>query len=159
MGRDRGMQRGDQYPQFQFTRPAWGATSDRLHLRQRNRVSIHAPRMGRDKQRDAANRVSKVSIHAPRMGRDDVVVEYETTGYCFNSRAPHGARLFTRAAGSRLRVSIHAPRMGRDWDRAQARRKLEKFQFTRPAWGATQQAQTLLNAVEFQFTRPAWGAT
>jgi len=33
------------------------------------------------------------------------------------------------------------------------------FQFTRPAWGATPDAETLRARLEFQFTRPAWGAT
>jgi len=34
-----------------------------------------------------------------------------------------------------------------------------KFQFTRPAWGATEDMKLRLTYCLFQFTRPAWGAT
>jgi len=36
------------WPLFQFTRPAWGATSVAADGFRAGRVSIHAPRMGRD---------------------------------------------------------------------------------------------------------------
>ena len=56
------------------------------------RVSIHAPRMGRDGDVKPARHNRIVSIHAPRMGRDNHD----------EIRAGHPP------------VSIHAPRMGRD---------------------------------------------
>ena len=34
-----------------------------------------------------------------------------------------------------------------------------RFQFTRPAWGATAFISTPTSVLSFQFTRPAWGAT
>ena len=56
---------------FQSTRPVWGATNG-MHLKTMNIfVSIHAPRVGRDK-----------GSFVPR-----------TKGVCFNPRAPCGARL------------------------------------------------------------------
>jgi len=59
------------YPQmFQFTRPAWGATPLRLADAARDRVSIHAPRVGRDPRAGGLGHLSSVSIHAPRVGRD-----------------------------------------------------------------------------------------
>ena len=57
-------------PAFQFTRPAWGATGRlrlELHL---PRVSIHAPRVGRDSNLTESIQSLIVSIHAPRVGRD-----------------------------------------------------------------------------------------
>ena len=79
---------------FQSTRPAWGATPGNRDGGAVRRVSIHAPRVGRDGIRAAAvaragrfqstrpawgatgQRVKEleaenVSIHAPRVGRDD----------------------------------------------------------------------------------------
>jgi len=55
-------------------------------------------------------------------------------------------------------VSIHAPRMGRDKKAVQAL-LADKFQFTRPAWGATRRNEAVKTRNLFQFTRPAWGAT
>ena len=55
-------------------------------------ISIHSPRMGRDKGVLKHDRSIGISIHSPRMGRDLV-------------------RLF----GCRYDwISIHSPRMGRD---------------------------------------------
>jgi len=77
---------------FQFTRPAWGATADGRAAGQGERVSIHAPRVGRDKYSNKHGLAFVVSIHAPRVGRD--------------------MRL-ARVTVEHL-VSIHAPRVGRD---------------------------------------------
>ena len=100
---------------FQSTRPVWGATCSFTSWSGSGRVSIHAPRVGRD-----CGQVLDILRHP-----------------CFNPRAPCGARPFfarssfnfdefqstrpvwgatvLRAAGLRhRRVSIHAPRVGRD---------------------------------------------
>mgnify|MGYP000901479613 CR=1 FL=1 len=56
-------------------------------------ISIHAPRVGRDRQHGPGACLPCISIHAPRVGRDK-------QGYV-----------------SRVRenpISIHAPRVGRD---------------------------------------------
>ena len=124
--------------EFQFTRPVWGATSPkfrrstrapsfnsrapcgaRLHLRgvfRRRRVSIHAPRVGRDlgtrfpyvgddvfqftrpvwgatKGQSQSTPCRIVSIHAPRVGRDPTCHRRYARTKSFNSRAPCGARL------------------------------------------------------------------
>ena len=56
---------------FQSTRPVWGATTvDAIKMREW-RISIHAPRVGRDLL--GAKRLARkceISIHAPRVGRD-----------------------------------------------------------------------------------------
>ena len=78
---------------FQSTRPARGATAILAYVVQRIKVSIHAPRAGRDSP-------------APPTKRES---------WSFNPRAPRGARRgvlpFRTAQGH---VSIHAPRAGRD---------------------------------------------
>ncbi len=55
---------------FQSTRPARGATLISAHARRGRRVSIHAPRAGRDSQAIMSLLTLTVSIHAPRAGRD-----------------------------------------------------------------------------------------
>ena len=101
-------------------------------------ISIHAPRVGRDGQRDDGDIHSRhfnprapcgarhatsydellggsISIHAPRVGRD--------------------ARL--EKAVQRRKISIHAPRVGRDCPDGKPCREKSEFQSTRPVWGAT----------------------
>ena len=77
---------------FQSTRPVWGATKTPTEILNDIDVSIHAPRVGRDRERDDFLLVHLVSIHAPRVGRD----------------------LFEEFHVCAEQVSIHAPRVGRD---------------------------------------------
>ena len=116
--------------------------------------------------------------------RDATSIALKSRWGCnFNSRAPRGARHAIDAANAiDAAVSIHAPRMGRDLSGYQANQAIRLFQFTRPAWGATdvndevefaevvsihaprvgRDGQGLHAEGEdrgFQFTRPAWGAT
>ena len=161
----------------------WGATGDFAYPRHQSRISIHAPRVGRDYsviKRDAVLwlfqstrpvwgatvdhilrvRFSGISIHAPRVGRD--------------------------AGGWRIcglhSISIHAPRVGRDLSQLINNAVKVSFQSTRPVWGATApckvpmrngryfnprapcgarlQGDTGKDIIEaFQSTRPVWGAT
>ena len=72
MGRDHHPDRGgDVETIFQSTRPVWGATYLAQSAKKERRISIHAPRMGRDflAPLDLVNEAG-ISIHAPRMGRD-----------------------------------------------------------------------------------------
>ena len=99
---------------FQSTRPVWGATGDVHAYGTSGDVSIHAPRVGRD--RGARLRqcpfmfqstrpvwgatvsmlmllfYCRVSIHAPRVGRDGKTVGTVNEMISFNPRAPCGAR-------------------------------------------------------------------
>ena len=80
------------------------------------RVSIHAPRAGRDHDPLADESGGHaVSIHAPRAGRDVVYRPVGVTKESFNPRAPRGAR--PASSGCSL---VHI-----------------RFQSTRPARGAT----------------------
>ena len=80
-----------------------------------SKVSIHAPRAGRDDVLPDWPMEPHVSIHAPRAGRDKVTCLHQRHSY----------------------VSIHAPRAGRDAKHGRKRRPGELFQSTRPARGAT----------------------
>ena len=102
------------------------------------RVSIHAPRAGRDRGRDRrGRRNAPVSIHAPRAGRD-------------------AERYW---ASLNPDVSIHAPRAGRDPPTWAAEAWACMFQSTRPARDATRYRRRARFSTRFQSTRPARDAT
>ena len=168
---------------FQSTRPVWGATrrlstSATMHTDFNPRapcgarrqapagaerslhISIHAPRVGRDRLGGDRRAPKRISIHAPRVGRDVLHKRKKTVYPDFNPRAPCGARrlsglifrksyLFqsTRPVWgatispaciySKHGISIHAPRVGRDTGSATNCVCIKKFQSTRPVWGAT----------------------
>ena len=78
----------------------------------------------------------------------------------FNPRAPCGARrtwVDYNVAG--VGISIHAPHAGRDLNVATDTAEYSVFQSTRPARGATYQADIAKYNEAFQSTRPARGAT
>ena len=79
---------------FQSTRPVWGATNAMISKGITAKISIHAPRVGRDGDcvRSTLDR-TRISIHAPRVGRD-------IAGWFFLLNPEP--------------ISIHAPRVGRD---------------------------------------------
>ena len=146
---------------FQSTRPARGATKAYLQSRAARRISIHAPREGRDQAnanrflvkivfqstrpaRGATahilrllRRKGKISIHAPREGRDKCLLT-------FNYKEA---------------ISIHAPREGRDCKFPARPVSISAFQSTRPARGATRGGAMVARHALFQSTRPARGAT
>ncbi len=129
--------------EFQSTRPVWGATRSpmwrscssryfnprapcgarRADPRPRGRaarISIHAPRVGRDFYGSSIAQSLYISIHAPRVGRDALHGAcLARTSPHFNPRAPCGAR--------------HRERITALFNRA--------FQSTRPVWGATSMVQ------------------
>ena len=102
---------------FQSTPPAWGATLTPACLSSPITISIHAPRVGSDKNRNPTNRkkryfnprsphgerrghlcknsvLSNISIHAPRMGSDLRPRLLRNMDSHFNPRSPHGERRF-----------------------------------------------------------------
>jgi len=123
-------------------------------------VSIHAPRVGRDTEFVGSYVTALVSIHAPRVGRDSSCPLNVQLRERFNSRAPRGARLVLHVPQGMIRVGFNsrAPRGARQ-QIAGDLRAIRRFQFTRPAWGATRVTVSPRRQVKFQFTRPAWGAT
>jgi len=102
------------------------------------RVSIHAPRAGRDVEPLIKVERQIVSIHAPRAGRDSIQSGTAATSPSFNPR----------------------PRAGRDVDSPKQEPGEPRFQSTRPVRGATWQRSSSPSPVtSFQSTRPVWGAT
>ena len=170
-------------PRFQSTRPVRGATTVPIPSARRSRVSIHAPRAGRDALSSDSHNALTVSIHAPRAGRDLYVSVDGLKANSFQSTRPvrgatrqaelHDARqsvsIHAPRAGRDDRrvcahvdvgaVSIHAPRAGRDFDDSIIADTMAEFQSTRPVRGATRYEEACLEATVFQSTRPVRGAT
>ena len=143
---------------FQFTRPAWGATGS-LRIRAPAGTFIHAPRVGRDLHESESRKIAReVSFTRPAGARRRRFLR-PTGGGCFNSRAPRGARHpASRSNRASYRVSIHAPRVGRDQkDDAKAARRAVSIHAPRVGRDLIEYARTRDDG--FQFTRPAWGAT
>ena len=145
---------------FQSTRPVWGATTYQDLTALGDNISIHAPRVGRDPALLPSEGFTWISIHAPRVGRDSITTARKYHSINFNPRAPCGAR------------------------QHQTHKKYtkDKFQSTRPVWGATIATTTISTMFKisihaprvgrdladigrhfvplgFQSTRPVWGAT
>ena len=82
---------------FQSTRPVRGATDRKKGGNHAKKISIHAPRAGRDRgERGRQWHCPRISIHAPRAGRDTQRM----------------------AEAMQELISIHAPRAGRDGKRS-----------------------------------------
>ena len=147
---------------FQSTRPVWGATHSPASDPGCARISIHAPRVGRDSSfrrcpcTAAAFQSTRPVWGATRADgwRRYVLQHFNPRAPCgarrrgrlaahagmanFNPRAPCGARLGPALSLSpSLLISIHAPRVGRDCLSCQRSDDWGQFQSTRPVWGAT----------------------
>ena len=122
---------------FQSTRPVWGATFDARLLRYGVDISIHAPRVGRDRGDFEMAVMRVISIHAPRVGRDGLSAKTDCRNFTFQSTRPVWGATWTCAPAA----------------------SAQRFQSTRPVWGATRQTQTQPRQQPFQSTRPVWGAT
>ena len=168
---------------FQSTLPAWGETLNRMKDMGFNIISIHSPRMGRDRERAGGRIDVGISIHSPRMGRDEGLRIDADRLNVFQSTLPAWGETSERCTPCRCRpdfnpLSPHGERRGRD------SRPLpySQFQSTLPAWGETGQdpgaaghhpisihsprmGRDLLIMPSarpcwiFQSTLPAWGET
>ena len=146
---------------FQSTLPAWGETGRSGIPRVGAAISIHSPRMGRDRisltSSSGAMHFNPLSPHGERRG---AVLRVLLQGY-FNPLSPHGERPSAASvicmAGD---ISIHSPRMGRDTRWSPSTKDWRRFQSTLPAWGETS-VRTVPGArrQRFQSTLPAWGET
>ena len=144
---------------FQSTRPVWGATGRHGKHCAPQKVSIHTPRVGRDRGAKAPVDLKEgFNPHAPCGARPTGLTRHRRR-FCFNPHAPCGARLRTRFSmpfsiefqstrpvwGATILVIVHAP--------------ANQFQSTRPVWGATIPLHSVARQSRFQSTRPVWGAT
>ena len=78
--------------QFQSTLPAWGETYRAGERVLTALISIHSPRMGRDRRRGDPEGREAISIHSPRMGRDAGPPASGGKARDFNPLSPHGER-------------------------------------------------------------------
>ena len=100
---------------FQPTLPAWGATLTPISCKRLKTISIHAPRMGSDRDNIRTWFFVYISIHAPRMGSDLSEASYRLYIRIFQSTLPAwGATCVFRCSVYGAVISIHAPRMGSD---------------------------------------------
>jgi len=168
---------------FQSTRPARGATPGRRRQGAGSRVSIHAPRAGRDLADETAELpglwfqstrpargatsgcsqppcIQNVSIHAPRAGRDRRGRGKSRRGLLFQSTRPARGATPMRSPdfGSHL-VSIHAPRAGRDGSSSKRACSVRRFNPRAPRGARLDEVQRAKPSDVFQSTRPARGAT
>ena len=100
---------------FQSTRPVWGATF--YNSKKDTNITI--------------------SIHAPRVGRDKRLSGFSTNHLLFHTRPVWGATQSWRVKMGTFTISIHAPRVGRDGTPKHKHKFTFLFQSTRPVWGAT----------------------
>ena len=75
-------------PSFQSTRPVWGATSRHRRQTLLRWFQSTRPVWGATKGREIYKALQKVSIHAPRVGRDDALRYYVHTMLPFQSTRP-----------------------------------------------------------------------
>ena len=122
---------------FQSTRPVGGATSSQGYCKSAIEVSIHAPRGGRD---------LGLSTFASRV-------------FCFNPRAPWGARLFNPYTNTCVALFQSTRPVGGATPATYPGDGFYWFQSTRPVGGATTINQLLRRSNWFQSTRPVGGAT
>ena len=106
-----------------------------------------------------STRTMMISIHAPRVGRDKRNDKQRHHCKNFNPRAPCGARLASQNVPERAEmISIHAPRVGRDPCQCNAHNAHNQFQSTRPVWGATTGRRTSCSTRRYFNPRAPCGA-
>ena len=77
---------------FQSTRPVRGATDTLDTVQSLYEFQSTRPVRGATKELGKRLKLARVSIHAPRAGRDIVDLLPCISPHCFNPRAPCGAR-------------------------------------------------------------------
>ena len=122
---------------FLSTLPVWGATCELCGEYMDDRVSIHAPRVGSDRDNGRVGHALGVSIHAPRVGSD----------------RPRFLRAMPAA------VSIHAPRVGSDIGWQLCLQLNIGFYPRSPCGERPLTSKVIRQRWRFLSTLPVWGAT
>ena len=130
---------GGKPPAFQSTLPAWGETADALAAAWAGWISIHSPRMGRDRDTNRRGFWRFISIHSPRMGRDPAASAAVHQRLLFQSTLPAWGETqgFAGRADARLDFNPLSPHGERPAASAAVHQR-ERFQSTLPAWGETE---------------------
>ena len=140
MGRDAfTYSRKTSFSGFQSTRPVWGATILFLrHARRPENFNPRAPYGARHSPPNIIMRANGISIHAPRMGRDKLprarllyVREFQSTRPVWGATLPSAATV--SPSGDFNPRAPYGARRGYDFFVVER----DGFQSTRPVWGAT----------------------
>ena len=117
----------------------WGGTLYTHATVFHRRISIHPPRVGRDRlQRRAPGGGAGISIHPPRVGRDVQAGPLLSNEHHFNPPSPCGEGPENcHRRPDRRHISIHPPRVGRDLSQLSFNIVWMLFQSTLPVWGGT----------------------
>ena len=170
---------------FQSTLPVWGATERERLTSRRQKISIHAPRVGSDpllniinyfhcdfnprspcgerqQEKQKYKRIYEISIHAPRVGSDNVAINKKTDKQeNFNPRSPCGERLWWHFFYV-IFVGYFNPRSPCGERRRAGAANLpqaKNFNPRSPCGERPQNVPVVKNQREFQSTLPVWGAT
>ena len=167
-------------PLFQSTRPVWGATASHLTRRSSRRISIHAPRVGRDSStRRSRRRASHFNPRAP-CGVRPALIFFQMPTSNFNPRTPCGVRPCAAACrrrrgpdfnprtpcGVRRWIRLLLPGTTNFNPRAPCGARLcvrhagdpaRRFQSTRPVWGATSPNPETLAKIAISIHAPRVG--
>ena len=145
---------------FQSTLPVWGATVCAIVAHIVSDISIHAPRVGRDRlavrifrchhdfnpRSPCGERPCVCAMYRLTQKFQSTLPVWGATARCYfgsigcyiSIHAPRvGSDAPRMAGGLWPHISIHAPRVGSDAMTAQAIRPAFSFQSTLPVWGAT----------------------
>ena len=107
-----------------------------------------------------ACRLNEISIHAPRVGRDRRALCPMVMQCDFNPRAPCGARLISRSTARRTcTFQSTRPVWGATSLRGMVSPPKNNFNPRAPCGARRRPAETYLAYRSFQSTRPVWGAT
>ena len=145
---------------FQSTRPVWGATTQGREPTATFDISIHTPRVGRDRGVLCSPiRLWNFNPHAPCGARPLPLKALQWIDTFQSTRPVWGAtRAFPRADQRRF-ISIHTPRVGRDRACGHSRSCARDFNPRAPRGARRNKRRHLAVFRKFQSTRPAWGAT
>ena len=148
-------------PLFQSTRPVWGATASHLTRRSSRRISIHAPRVGRDSStRRSRRRASHFNPRAPCGVRPCAAACRRRRGPDFNPRTPCGVRRWIRLLlPGTTNFNPRAPCGARRCCQRTRRGREPNFNPRAPCGARPWLKDGDSDAKAFQSTRPVWGAT
>ena len=139
----------------------WGETHGTSANTSASPISIHSPRVGRDRDPRRGHRRHPISIHSPRVGRDSSTSPHPTLFIQFQSTRPvWGETRFSSFTGFCVGYFNPLAPCGARRTSRQACNKTILFQSTRPVWGETPRIRHgEAGAGVFQSTRPVWGET
>ena len=101
----------------------------------------------------------RISIHAPRMGSDRQLVRSHQVGQYFNPRSLMGSDYAPWTRSARHRNFNPRSLMGSDLRLVSQQHCCCAFQSTPPAWGATKEHTIISEIITISIHAPAWGAT